>query len=163
MNNKTIFIDTGAFLALEDTSDQYRKVALQFRDNNLAESRYGLVTSSYILDESLTLIRAKIGIKQSIDFCRKIRSSNLLRIVSITRDIETAALDLFEQYDDKDFSFTDCISFVLMDEIGIKEVFGSTITLNKWVLPSDRDSHFGRQTTREMETHYLPKLFREYQ
>ena len=32
-------------------------------------------------------------------------------------------IDIFERYDDKDFSFTDCVSFVVMQENGIKEAF----------------------------------------
>ncbi len=30
---------------------------------------------------------------------------------------------MFEQYDDKKFSFTDCTSFVVMRKTGISEVF----------------------------------------
>lgn len=45
-------------------------------------------------------------------------------ILPILREVEEKALDLFEKYDDKDFSFTDCVSFVIMCEMGIREVFG---------------------------------------
>ena len=32
-------------------------------------------------------------------------------------------IDIFERYDDKDFSFTDCVSFVILRAMGIKEAF----------------------------------------
>ena len=118
-----IFIDTSAFLSLEDESDQYHEGAIQFREQVLRMRRYEIVTTSYILDETLTLIRFRIGIKASIDFSKKLRMSEVVKSVYISRGIEERALDIFEKYDDKDFSFTDCVSFVVMWEMGIKEAF----------------------------------------
>jgi len=117
------FIDTSAFLSLEDESDQYHEGAIQFREQVLRMRRYEIVTTSYILDETLTLIRFRIGIKASIDFSKKLRMSEVVKSVYISRGIEERALDIFEKYDDKDFSFTDCVSFVVMWEMGIKEAF----------------------------------------
>ena len=118
-----IFIDTSAFLALDDESDQYHEEALQFREQVLRKKRYEVIATSYILDETLTLIRFRIGIKASIDFSKKLRRSEVVTIAQVSREIEEKALDLFEMYDDKDFSFTDCVSFVVMQEMGIKEAF----------------------------------------
>ncbi len=82
-----------------------------------------MITTSYILDEILTLVRFRISIKASVDFSRKIRKSEIVKIVRVSEDIEEKALDLFEKYDDKDFSFTDCVSFVVMWMMEIKETF----------------------------------------
>lgn len=71
----------------------------------------------------MTLIRLRIGIKASIDFSKKFRKSEVVKIVQISRGIEEKALDIFEMYDNKDFSFTDCVSFVVMWDMGIKEAF----------------------------------------
>ena len=120
---RAIFIDTGAFLALEDASDPHHQEAVRFRAEVLAGGSYELITSSYILDEALTLIRSRLGIAASIRFCRAMRRSRVLQILSVSREIEDQALNLFEQYDDKDFSFTDCVSFVLMKERQIQEAF----------------------------------------
>ncbi len=120
---RSIFIDTGAFLALEDASDQHHQEAVQFRDEVLAGGSYDLITTSYILDEVLTLIRSRLGIPASIRFCRAIRRSRALQIVSVSQEIEERALDLFEHYHDKNFSFTDCVSFVVMKDREIQEAF----------------------------------------
>jgi predicted nucleic acid-binding protein len=64
-----------------------------------------------------------MGIKASIVFSKKIRKSKVITIMQVSREIEEKALDIFEKYDDKDFSFTDCVSFVVMWEMGIIEVF----------------------------------------
>lgn len=121
--SKRIFIDTGAFLALEDASDKYHEAAIRFREQKLLADHYELVTTSYIMDETLTLIRSRLSIKASIDFSKRIRRSQIVRILSVSKELEDKALDLFEKFDDKVFSFTDCVSFVVMQELGIQDVF----------------------------------------
>jgi predicted nucleic acid-binding protein len=120
---KRIFIDTGAFLALEDESDEHHEEAIRFRDQELLRGNYELVTTSYILDETLTLLRSRLGIPASIDFSKKIRRSQVVKVLSVSKEVEEKALELFEKYDDKTFSFTDCVSFVVMREKGIQEAF----------------------------------------
>jgi predicted nucleic acid-binding protein len=46
-----------------------------------------------------------------------------VQILHITEEIEEHAWKLFKQYSDKDFSFTDCTSFVVMRQLGLSEVF----------------------------------------
>lgn len=121
--SRPIFVDTGALLALEDSSDDHHHSALQFRDQELRGGSYDLITTSYVVDETLTLIRRHIGIDASIDVCQKLRRSHALRRIVVTREIEEQAMDVFETYDDKAFSFTDCVSFVVMREWGIADVF----------------------------------------
>ncbi len=43
--------------------------------------------------------------------------------MQVSSEIEVKALAIFEKYDDKDFSFTDCVSFVVMRVMGIQEAF----------------------------------------
>ena len=120
---KRIFIDTSAFLALEDESDEHHQEAIRFRERELHAGSYEVVTTSYVLDETLTLIRNRLGIQASIDFSRKIRTSRIVRRISVSSETEEKALDLFERYDDKNFSFTDCVSFVVMQDLGIQDAF----------------------------------------
>lgn len=120
---KRIFIDTSAFLALEDKSDKWHLAALKFQSDILLKEDFEIITTSYILDETLTLIRLRLGIKQSIQFLRRIRSSKIVKIVHVSKEIEEKASKLFEKYDDKDFSFTDCVSFVVMKDMGLTEAF----------------------------------------
>lgn len=119
---KRIFIDTSAFLAVGDESDRHHEEAVLFRDQELLPQNYEL-TTSYILDETLTLIRNRLGIPASIDFSKKIRQSQIVRVLSVPKEVEEKALDLFERYDDKTFSFTDCVSFVVMQGMGIQTAF----------------------------------------
>jgi len=120
---RRIFIDTSAFLALEDESDEHHKEAILFRDQELLRGNYEFITTSYILDETLTLIRRRLGILASIDFSKKVRKSQVVKVLSVSDEVEGKAVDLFEKYDDKTFSFTDCVSFAVMRDLDIQEVF----------------------------------------
>lgn len=120
---KRIFIDTSAFLALGDESDRHHEEAVLFRDQELLPRNYELITTSYILDETLTLIRSRLGIPASIEFSKKLRRSQIVKVLSVSKEMEERAIDLFEHYDDKTFSFTDCVGFVVMEGMGVPEAF----------------------------------------
>jgi hypothetical protein len=116
-------VDTSAFVALEDESDEHHREAVRFRDEVLLKGNYAPFTTMYVVDETLTLVRRRLSVPASIAMSRKVRDSRILRVMSVSRDTEEKALDIFEQYDDKSFSFTDCVSFVTMKELGIQEAF----------------------------------------
>jgi predicted nucleic acid-binding protein len=54
---------------------------------------------------------------------RSLLSSRLLTILRPAKEHELAALALFEKFADQEVSFTDCVSFALMREAGIKRAF----------------------------------------
>ncbi len=110
-------------MALEDESDNHHEDAIRFRDKVLLPGSYEFITTSYILDETLPLIRRRLSISASISLSKKMRNSQIVKILCISEEVEEKALDLFEKYDDKTFSFTDCVSFVIMRDLGIQEAF----------------------------------------
>ena len=117
-----IFMDTSAFLALENRKDQYHKPALMFRDS-LLESKESLITSDYVLDESYTIIRLRAGHKIAVRFGEMIQATVLIEIKYLTKEILREAWHIFKSFSDKEFSFTDCTSFALMESLQIKAAF----------------------------------------
>jgi hypothetical protein len=81
------------------------------------------VTSNYIFDEILTLLKAKLGFTVAVPFGQKLWNQEISALVRITEDDEERAWRIFRQYDDKGFSFTDCTSFALMERLDINIVF----------------------------------------
>ena len=73
--SRSIFIDCSAILAMEDESDDHHEEAIGFRDRELLLGNYHIITTSYIIDETLTLIRMRLGIPASIDLSKRIRKS----------------------------------------------------------------------------------------
>ena len=122
MERALIFVDTGAFLAIENRRDANHRRALAFRDESL-EAGELLVTSDYVLDESYTIIRLRAGHAIAVEFGEAVRTSRVLRVESVTPQILDRAWVIFKTFSDNTFTFTDCTSFGLKEELGITTVF----------------------------------------
>jgi predicted nucleic acid-binding protein len=117
-----IFIDTGPFLARYLKRDQYHEQSLLIW-GELASSKQQTFTSNFVLDELFTLL----GRKADYDFAAKqaiiILSSTHLNILRPDIATEKAAVSHFKKFADQQVSYTDCISFALMKQRGIKKAF----------------------------------------
>ena len=120
-----IFVDTSAFLALVNEKDNKHAAAKQF----LEEIKNGkirvknIITSDYIIDETLTRIRYSVGHKEAVEWGEDILVSRVIEKIEIGKEVFGHAWELFQAYKDKKLSFTDCTSFALMKKKGMKEVF----------------------------------------
>jgi predicted nucleic acid-binding protein len=117
-----IFIDTGAFVARHLGRDQHHAAALAGWQQ-LARRGWRCLTTSFVLDEAVTLLARRAGARFAADRARAILSSERLTIVRPTADDELVALELLEKFEDKDLSYTDCVSFVTMRARGIRRAF----------------------------------------
>jgi predicted nucleic acid-binding protein len=118
----TIFIDSSAFRAIYNPTDQYHRLAtLRFVD--LKKDGYKVMVSDYIIDESHTGILTSAGYKNVMEFDALVREGNM-KLEKITPERFAAAQEIFRRYNkDKEWSFTDCTSYVVMKELKIKKVF----------------------------------------
>ncbi len=120
-----IFIDTSAFLALVNEKDKNHAAAMQF----LEEIKNGkirvkkIITSDYIIDETLTRIRYSVGHNEAVEWGNDILASRVIEKIEIGSEIFGYAWELFRTYNDKKLSFTDCTSFALMKKRGIEKAF----------------------------------------
>ena len=57
---KRIFVDTSAFIALQDRGDQFHSVAVKF-NHYLGKNKFDIYTSNYVLDETFTLLKIRAG------------------------------------------------------------------------------------------------------
>ncbi len=120
-NRRTIFLDTSFFKALVDPKDEFHN---QARDINvvLIKNNVILVTTNYILDESFTLIRKRCGLQKAQELREKIAQySFMVQVVRVTALHDGKAWEWF-QNDWSGLSFTDCISFVIMQQRNITSV-----------------------------------------
>jgi len=118
-----IFVDTSAWYALEVEDDENHASALALRDE-LRKGRYGaLLTSDYVLDEVITLLRIRKGVEPSFKFANKVLRSRSVSVIWINGLIFNAALKLLKDRSDKKWSFTDCTSFIIMSQLNVKEAF----------------------------------------
>jgi len=120
------FVDTGGWLAVIVQPDQYHDVGVLHYEA-LIRRRERLFTSDYVLDETVTRIRYDASHATAVAFLDVIAEaerSGALHILHVDNAVWQAAEVLFRQYHDQDFSFTDCTSFVLVQQAGVDEVFG---------------------------------------
>lgn len=116
------FLDTGAFIAVTDGSDQYhRRAVAHFRE--LLESRQALLTTNFVLDETYTRLKRRLGADAAITFRNAIRKSDQVEILTVDEEIERRAWEIFKKYRDQDFSYTDCSSFAVMRMKRFKTAF----------------------------------------
>jgi predicted nucleic acid-binding protein len=122
-----IFVDSGAWYALlvQDDPDHQKAPAW------VATNHERLVLADYVLDETLTLLRARGQKKQANTFGSEIFDLDIAEFTLVTvEDIELvtvedieAAWEVFQKFADKDWSFTGCTSKVVIERMGIKTAF----------------------------------------
>jgi hypothetical protein len=113
---KAVFVDTAGWMACADSADPDHARACASRDVAL-EAGQPLVTSDFVVDETLTLIRLRLGMDAADAWWQQVDRSSRLRWERIDGGRFENARHLFFQYRDKDFSFTDCTSFAIMREL----------------------------------------------
>jgi predicted nucleic acid-binding protein len=118
----SLFVDTSAWLALEDRSDQYHKEAVRIAEQ-LKKRRIPWMTTEYIYLETVTLIRYRVSHGAAVVFGERLRASQLVEIIEIDHQLRDLSWEIFKRYSDKEFSLVDCSSFALMQKKEIQEVF----------------------------------------
>lgn len=117
---KFLFVDTAGWMACADGADPAHEASCAGRDQWLDREGH-LLTSDYVVDETLTLLRIRLGIEVAEKWWHMIAASSRLRREAIHAERAEIARGIFFRYRDKDFSFTDCTSFALMRELRLRQ------------------------------------------
>ncbi len=117
-----VFVDTAGFLALWDAADEHHVAAVRLQEQ-LARANRRFVTSEYVVDETVTLLMLRHSHAAATDFLGTVERSGALRLEWIGPERFQAAAALFRRHSDKEWSFTDCVSFTLMRELRMREAF----------------------------------------
>ena len=114
-----IFADTGAWFASVFPSDSnYSKAVLW-----LTENTETLLTTDYIIDETLTLLRVRGEATRAISLAEAFFSGQVATIYYLTEEDIQLTGKVFRDYSDKNWSFTDCSSKVIIEKLGIRQAF----------------------------------------
>ncbi len=115
-----IFVDSGAWFALLVPTDSNHSAAVGWSSNNDET----LVTTDYVIDETLTLLRARGESAKAIAFGTRMFDPKCPVVVHYLSPAEVAgAWQVFHDFADKDWSFTDCTSKVVMEALGARAAF----------------------------------------
>jgi predicted nucleic acid-binding protein len=79
--------------------------------------------TDYVIAETLTLMLARLGHRKTVTFGEWLLNAPQVQQVRPDVDLWNEAWHLFKEYDDKDFSFTDCTSFAVMRREHLADAF----------------------------------------
>ena len=116
-----MFVDTSGWGCLADPSQGFHtKAGLLFQQTSAVGI---LVTTSLVLAELVALLTRPLRMPKlmQVRFLRDVRTDPSVEVVHIDPALDTAAWQLWESRPDKDWSFVDCASFVVMQRRGLTD------------------------------------------
>lgn len=114
-----IFVDTSAWFATIVPLDTDHLVASTW----VAQNTQPLLTTDYIVDETLTLLRSRGETLRAISLGEAFFSNALATIYYLTEADIYQTWQVFRDFSDKGWSFTDCASRVVMSKLGLTDAF----------------------------------------
>jgi predicted nucleic acid-binding protein len=110
-----IFVDTGAWFARFVPSDSDHPAAREWFETNA----FPLLTTDYVLDELLTLLKVRGEFERAVEVGGAFLTGDVCNLEWVGQRDVTAAWRVFSGYRDKGWSFTDCVSRVVIERLGI--------------------------------------------
>jgi predicted nucleic acid-binding protein len=114
-----IFVDTGALFAYSIPDDEHHFAARLW----VRQNRQPMITTDYVIDEVLTLMKARGQFSRAAKLGELLFSGRLATIYYLTEDDIGAAWQIFRTHSDKDWSFTDCTSKVVIEKFELTYAF----------------------------------------
>ena len=115
-----IFVDTSGLFALLVKND-YMHVRAKLNFTYFAEHRAHLLTSSFVLVETVALLQRRVGLTAVHDFQSKIIP--LLEIIWVDSDWYARAMQRLYVLNNRTISLVDCLSFEIMESREISCAF----------------------------------------
>jgi uncharacterized protein len=114
-----ILVDSGAWYASVCPEDANHRRAREW----LAQNEEPLLTTDYVIDETLTLLRARGNSQRALQIGTQFFAEELATVHFLTRDQISSAWSVFRDFADKEWSFTDCTSKVVIESLAIRKAF----------------------------------------
>jgi hypothetical protein len=116
-----IFLDTSFLFPLVYTQDEdHERVREVFDTYRSWRLRDLILTTNHVVMETITMIRMRVGHREAMK-AGELYRGKLARIHWATPEEERAAFDYFARHRDKKYSMVDCLSFVMMERLGMRE------------------------------------------
>jgi predicted nucleic acid-binding protein len=113
-----LFVDTSYLAAYALGRDARHQDAMQLAAVQL---RRPLVTTNLILSELWTLLRTRLGHRETVEFLDRVNALATLRLERISEAIEAESWEWLRAHDERLYSFVDATSFALMRRLRIQE------------------------------------------
>jgi uncharacterized protein len=114
-----LFLDTGFLIALNAADDQYHKRAVDYW--RLIGRTSLLLTTTYIVDEVVTFFNSRGRHEKAVAIGNLLITSGWVELLHVDEDLFRAGWEYLKKHADKQYSLTDCISFVVMNRMSLQE------------------------------------------
>ncbi len=114
-----IFVDSGGWFASVVTDDDDYTAAKIW----LQENKEPLFTTNYIVDETLTLLRARGENQKALEIGNLFFRGLLADVYHLSPEDILQSWKIFQKFSDKNWSFTDCSCKFICEKFGINKAF----------------------------------------
>ncbi len=118
----SVFVDTSYWLALELGNDQNHQIAITHWQGILP-ALPPLVTTSYVLDEVVTFFNSRGYHAKAVQVGSSLLHSASVPFIHVDEALFYEGWTYFQRHADKRYSLTDCVSFTVMQKLGIGVAF----------------------------------------
>ncbi len=113
-----IFVDTSFWVALRNQRDQLHEQAATLLEVHGDEQ---LVTTNHVRGETWTFLRRRAGHRSAVEFLDGLARSQRVSVASVTAQQEDKALLWLRRHDEREYSFVDATSFVVMAAMRVQQ------------------------------------------
>lgn len=124
-----IFWDAWAFIELGDKDARYHELALLILDE-LEDRRAQMVTTEAVPTEvgnAFSKQALRPLAEGQMKFVEQMRMMGRAQVVSISTELWLRGWQLFRERPDKEWGYTDCLSFVVMHDLAIGSAFTADV------------------------------------
>lgn len=119
-----VFLDTSYLLAVELANDQDHVRAIEhWRTVESQDPPPTFVTTTDVFNEIVTFLKKRRQHTLACSIGNYLLGSNVVRLTHVDEYLFERGWAFLQQHDDKTYSLTDCISFVLMQQMGIRTAY----------------------------------------
>lgn len=122
MSGQPVLVDTGAIYAFVTRTDANHEAAKRFVEGWLEQSGR-FVLADVVFAETMTLLKARLGTQIALRVGRELRRNPAYSWIWLGEKGERDTWTVFQRYDDKDWSYTDCAILALARRERISQVF----------------------------------------
>ena len=115
-----VFLDSAYAIALSAPNDQHHAQAVLLAERLEAEGAQLITTRAVVLEIGNALSKQRYR-QDAIKLLHALEADPNVEIVPVTEGLYQRGFQLYSARTDKDWGITDCISFIVMEEQGLKE------------------------------------------
>ena len=117
----TLLIDTSALFALNYARDDYHANAVVYFKSLVG--RVKPIVTEWVFIETMSLMKARLGPQYAINFGRQLKASKAFYPLILNDEDKQTTWDIFERYDDKHWSYTDCSLLAVAQRLKLQRIF----------------------------------------